>query len=175
MTDPDAFLIDRVFQPLVDRLGLEPRTVAIRAYRIHAVGTLSILVLSWMLSFRYLLEQSAKPSLDGPGITPYEPGMYIGAMAIQMAIQRHFMKTKMPSRLDPNMVLGRVSHLITSILVCCLTAFILIEPRFPAKLGAIALSFAIVWLTGLASLYVHACRPPPPPRDQGSVRPVLRW
>lgn len=175
MTDPDAFLIDRVFQPLVDRLGLEPRMAAKRTYRVHMVGTLSVLLLSWMLSFRYLAEQSARPSMDGPGITPFEPGIYIGAMVIQIAIQRHFMKAKGPARLDPNMILGRVSYLVLSILICCLTASILVEPRFPVKFGAMLLLFTIFWLTGLVALYVHSCRPPPPPHDQGSMRPMFEW
>ncbi len=46
MTNFRALLVDRVFQLLVDRLGLEPRKTARRIQRVHVVGTLSVLVLS---------------------------------------------------------------------------------------------------------------------------------
>lgn len=175
MTDPDAFLIDRVFQPLVDGLGLEPRETAMRIYRVHIGGSLSMLLLAWGLSFRYLLDQSAAPSVHGPGVGPYEPGIFIGAVAIQMAIQHHLMRWRGSSRHNPNVIMGRVGHLIVSILLCCIDVDVLIEPRYPAKVGVIMTLFTGFWLLGLVAMYIHACRPPPPPRDRTSVRPVFGW
>lgn len=173
MTDPDAFLIDRVFQPLVDRLGLEPRSTAMRLHRMHIGGSLTMMLLAWGLSFRYLLEQSATPSMDGPGIGPYEPGIYIGVIAVQIALPHYFMKRRGSSRIDPEMAMARLGHLIECIFLCCKAAGILVNPHLPLKVGMVMTLLTGFWLMGLVAMYIHACRPPPPPRDRASVRPVF--
>jgi ABC-type transport system involved in cytochrome c biogenesis permease subunit len=175
MTDPDAFLIDRVFQPLVDRLELEPRSTAMRLHRVHIGGIITMMLLAWGLSFRYLVEKSATPSMHGPAMTPYEPIIYIVGIAVQMGFAHYLMRRRGSSRLNPNMVMTRIGQLIMSILLCCMAASVLVDPRYPVKVGMVMTLFVGFWLLGLVAIYIHACRPPPPPRDRASVRPVFGW
>lgn len=157
----DAFLVDHVFQPTVDRIGIEPRDMVWPAYRLHVVGVVGSYLVIW---------GTVVPALIRSGASVMSPGLLLIGIMLQMVLIKPALMTNGPQRFDIVMVMLRLTMVTTTICYAFVLAFMLLTSRhLPFTLAMALMVFVSSWGMAAVALYMMICRPPPP-RRPGAAR-----
>jgi sugar (pentulose or hexulose) kinase len=157
---PDAHLREKLFQPIVDRLRIDPQTAKWSCFRFFAVGmTIGVGGL-------------AAAIMTVPLPPGNSPGSIVGMLAfvLFLTIGQVWLQIRRP----PAMVLGggpaiqRIVWVGMCALILALAVMNTVTGSSNAVLGAIVWTMAASWHAGVAGAYVNVCRRPPPPRTDGA-------
>ena len=157
---PDAYLREKLFQPIVDRLRLDPQTTKWSCFRFFAIGI--------TISFTGLV--ALIMSLPHPPGSTH--GYFAGFLAfvLFMAILQIWLQVRRP----PAMVLKgmhavqRIMWVGMCVLFLALAVMNIMSSTASTAANAIIWGMAASWNAGVAGTYVNLCRRPPPPRTDGA-------
>jgi len=157
---PDAHLREKLFQPIVDRLRLDPQTAKWAFFRFFAIGmTIGLGALATCLM-----------TIPAPPGT--SPGGLVGMLAIvlPLAIGQVWLQIRKP----PAMVLNGAAAIqrIVWVGMCAIILALAVMSAMTGTgdtvLGIITWTMAASWHAGVVGAYVNVCRRPPPPRTDGA-------
>lgn len=159
---PDTYLREKLFQPIVDRLQLDPQKAKWSLFRFFAIG----MTLSFAATVALIYSIPMPPDTS--------PGYFSGFLlfVLLMTVGQIWAQVRRP----PAMVLGSVSivqrALWTVVCIMFLSLAILgIISGDGAKPGdLITCGMALSWHAGVAAAFVNTCRKPPPPRRDTARR-----
>lgn len=159
---PDAYLREKLFQPIVNQFRIDPQTAKWSCFRFFAVGiTISLAGLA-----TYIMSLPPPPGSA--------PGFLVGIIALTliMTIGQVWLQIRRP----PAMVLDGVPAVqrVVWIAACVLVLALVILSGMTSTSGpvvcGIGLGFAASWHVGVAGAYINVCRKPPPPRNDMARR-----
>lgn len=160
---PDVYLREKLFQPIVDRLQLDPQKAKWSLFRFFAIG----MTLSAAASVAVIY------SIPSPrGTSPvYVSGFLL--FVLLMAIGQIWNQVRQPTA----MVLGDISTIqrmlwsFICILFISLIVLGLVSDWGNYRPGTlITLGMTVSWHAGVAATFVNTCRKPPPPRRETARR-----
>jgi hypothetical protein len=157
---PDAYVREKLFQPIVDRLRIDPQTAKWSCFRFFAVGmTIGVGGLAACL-------MTIPPP---PGTSP---GHLVGMLAIvlPLTIGQVWLQIRKPPAmvLDGAPAIQRIVWVGMCALVLALAVMNTVTGTGNVLLGAITWTMAASWHAGVAGAYVNVCRRAPPPRTDGA-------
>jgi hypothetical protein len=159
---PDAYLREKLFQPIVNRLRLDPQTAKWSCFRFFAVGiTISFAGLA------ALIMSLPPPPGSAPG---YMAGFLV--FVVFMAILQIWLQIRRPPAmvLDGIPAVQRVMWIGMCVLFLALAVMNIVSSTASTAGNAIIWGMAASWNAGVAGAYVNVCRRPPPPRTDGARR-----
>jgi len=153
--DPDAFMLDRVFQPLVDRLGVDPDPLAKTVFRMHVIGMVAGMGALWT---------SAMPTLQLTGSSPWLPALMAVPMLLNTAQIGWQLRWPQAACLRPVCRVQRMLWMLMIVVLLWMTIhMVMTNAGMLAKIGMMV--EAAAWTMAVSALYLHLCRRPPPRRD----------
>ena len=162
---PDAHLREKLFQPIVDRLRLDPQTTKWSCFRFFAVGmTIGVSALA-----ACLMTIPAPPGTS--------PATLVGMLAIvlPLTIGQVWLQIRRPPAtvLDGVPAVQRIVWVGACALILALAILSAVSGTGNTVLQAIVWGMAASWHAEVAGAYVNVCRKPPPPRNDGARKMAL--
>lgn len=166
--DPDSQLIERVFQPLVDRFSLDPKAAAPGACDAHS--PIGIIGVAALLVGERLLGLFTPANLYA--------GFVLASQIFVAAVVRHAVNAAAAGRPDIFRTARRIFHVGITILLTPLCGWAFLSSDWTRPLSQIGLGMiALAYPIGTCALYLSACRKPPPRRrhpDRPPSRALVR-
>lgn len=160
---PDVYIREKLFQPIVDRLQLDPQKAKWSLFRFFAIG----MTLSFATTVALIYSIPAPPGTS----MGFLSGMLL--FTLLMTVGQIWAQVRQP----PAMVLGPISMMQRAlwILICLMFLSLVVlsvvsgDVTKPGML--ITYTMAVSWHVGVAAAFINTCRKPPPPR-RDTVRQV---
>jgi len=157
---PDAYLREKLFQPIVDKFRIDPQSAKWSCFRFFAVGI--------TISFAGLAAYIASIPQPPGSSTAYLAGMLV--FVLIMTILQIWLQIRRP----PAMVLNgmpavqRIAWVGACLLLLALAVLNTMTGTAGPVVTAIGWGMAASWHAGVTGAYVNVCRKPPPPRTDGA-------
>lgn len=158
--NPDAFLIERVFQPVVDRFGIDPVKTKKSLYRFMTIASIGTFLIYWSMTIRtdWISGSSPLPILLSllmlMGFIA-TTGLHISGTGIAGAPGMSS-REGMPPRLG----------MVFIFLIMCWGAASALASDLPVITRILGITFCLSMMMGAPIVYLHECNPPPPPRKR---------
>lgn len=157
---PDAYLREKLFQPVVDRLRIDPQRAKWSCFRFFAIG----ITISFGGLAAYIMSLPPPPGA--------EPGWLVATLAFILLLtigQIWLQIRRQPAVvLDGTPAVQRIAWIGICVLILGLAFLSTVSGTGNAVVKVIAWGMAASWHAGVAGAYVNVCRRPPPPRVDGA-------
>lgn len=162
---PDAFIRDRLFQPLVDRTGIDPQSSKRSMFSMFAIG----LVATYVLVYLVILAETPPGTIPWhmPVILAFLTGVGIRQVWSQVSTQAGGMHPFAPAMRIMWVGLATMSTLMA-------TTSIVVRANASAAGDVAGVLLSASWSMAVASAYLNVCRNPPPRKPRTTSVPALR-
>jgi hypothetical protein len=164
--NPDAFLIERVFQPMVDRFRIDPIKAKKALYRFMTIASIGSFLIYWSMTIRtdWISGSSPLPILLTLLLLMgfiATTGLHISGRGLAggPAIDR---AEAMPPRIG----------MVVIFLLMTVMAYWGFTSDLPVTSRILGITFSLSMMMGAPIVYLHECNPPPPPGRRREALPL---
>lgn len=154
--NPDTMIIERIFQPLVDRAGISPQKAKIPFLRFFVLGILFSYTTYTVIQFMTVP--------DDPSVTTGVLMMLV-ITGITILTVRHLVMTALHDSFDVFSMLMRLICVTQASIMALFSAGYIAGHYADRPVAAVTMhSMTLAWVSAVIAMCLNTCREPPPRR-----------